>query len=427
MAKQFLLLKKYSYLGVSVKKKVAFLLCLLIFFIVFTVRAKVSDLHNNLTENHKYLSDGSLNEGQKDLPKTGTTNDIEQKILVTESEQYKKAVKYIEEKHYPQAMGILADLSDYKDAKSLLEQLRYIINGSYISNGIWAVAAITSDGGVRVAYEHKDDSNFSLANSWKNIKSISARGGESIEGLTNEGKVITTSPITKEELLSSKVPANNAMANVVESIFNWSNIKSFQTFYPQSAVALTNEGTVYAAYPYYSDGTVKLKDWENILSVADGRGYVVGIRKDRTVLSNNYDYSGNIDTSQWKNIVAISAGTSVIGLKEDGTVVSTGLNRFGEGNTSHWEDIIAISTRGSCTLGLKRNGTVVAAGTNTYGQMDVENWTDIVAIAAGEYFSIGLKSDGTMVLAGDCGHSGAKTPDLSGMKGLYVPQISKQK
>jgi len=29
-----------------------------------------------------------------------------------------------------------------------------------------------------------------------------------------------------------------------------------------------------------------------------------------------------------------------------------------------------------------------------------------------------------MVLAGDCSNSGAKTPDVTSMKGLYVPQIS---
>ncbi len=75
-------------------------------------------------------------------------------------------------------------------------------------------------------------------------------------------------------------------------------------------------------------------------------------------------------------------------------------------------------------LGLKSDGTVIAAGRNTYGQMNVEEWNGIVAIAAGYYFSIGLKSDGTMVIAGDCSSSGVKTPDVTNMKNLYVPQIA---
>lgn len=56
--------------------------------------------------------------------------------------------------------------------------------------------------------------------------------------------------------------------------------------------------------------------------------------------------------------------------------------------------------------------------------MNVQAWKDIVDIAAGHYFSIGLKSDGTMVIAGNCSPSGVKTPDVTSMKDLYVPQIS---
>jgi len=209
-----------------------------------------------------------------------------------------------------------------------------------------------------------------------NVKSLNFRGGDSIEALTTDGKIITTSTATKEELLKSMVVSTNVMAYVVEAVSKWSNIKSFQTVYPQSAVAVTNDGFVYACYPPYEDGTDNLEGWNNIVSVSDGRGYVVGLKEDGTVKCNVYAYSGTIDTSEWKDIVAVSAGTSVIGLKKDGTVVSTGLNRY------------------------------------------------IVAISAGEYFSIGLKSDGSMVLSGDCSSSGVKTPNVSSLGQLYVPKIS---
>lgn len=357
--------------------------------------------------------------------KDTSINTIERAHNLSTNKQYQRAIDAIKKKRYPQAIGVLSDLGDYKDSKELLEQLRYLINGSYIGNGIWAVGAITADRGVIVAYKNdKIENEYSKVESWGDIKSISLRGGESVEGLTTEGKIVTTSTVTKEELLSSLVASTSAMANVVESVSSWRNIKSFQTFYPQTAVGLTDDGFVYAAYPFYQDGTVKLQDWKDVVAVADGRSYIAGLKEDGTVLCNVYGYSGTIDVSKWKDIVAISADTSLIGLKEDGTVVSTGLNRWGEGNVSNWTDIIAISTCHSYTIGLKRDGTVVAAGLNSYGQMNVDNWEDIVAIAAGEYFSIGLKSDGTMVLAGDCSHSGVEKPDVSGMKGLYVPQIN---
>lgn len=341
-----------------------------------------------------------------------------------ENALYNQAIDCIKENRYPQAMGILMELNDYKDSKDLVKQMRYLIEGSYISNGIWAVGAIKSDGGVQVVCKGEYADRYNGAAAWKNVKALSFRGGDSIEALTSDGKIITTSTVTKEELLNSQVGANSEMAEVVDAVSKWSNIKSFQTFYPQSAAAVTNDGFAYGCYPLFEDGTAKLEGWDNIVSVSDGRSYVVGLKEDGTVKCKDYDYSGTIDTSQWKDIVSISAGTSVIGLKNDGTVVATGLNRYGEGNVSGWKDIIAISTYGSCTLGLKSDGTVVAAGQNTYGQMDVTGWTDIVAIAAGNYFSIGLKSDGSLVLSGDCSNSGVKTPDISVMRQLYVPEIS---
>ncbi len=317
-------------------------------------------------------------------------------IQPSEVEEFQQAMVYIKEKHYPQAMGILRRLGDYKNSKSLLEQIRYLINGSYICNGNWLAAAITSDGSVQMSYSG-DIRDYSRLKDWKDVKSICS-GGDSIEGLTKEGTILTTSTETKEDFLNSANLPTYAMANVVESVSIWKDIISFDEFYPQTAIALTGDGSVYAAYPGYEDGTVKLNGWNDIVDVKDGRAYAIGIKSDGTVISNNFDYIGTIDTSNWTDIVAISADLAIIGLKEDGTVISTGVS---VGNVSDWKDIIAISTSRYCTIGLKSDGTVVASGQNIYGQMNIQDWKDIVAIAAGEYFTIGLKSDGTMVIAGD--------------------------
>lgn len=344
----------------------------------------------------------------------------------SEAEQYQQAMTFIKERHYPQAMGILRSLDDYQDSKNLLQQLRYLINGSYICNGIWLAAAITSDGSVQMAYNGNNISNYSKLKDWKGIKSLSS-AGDSIEGLTKEGTILTTSMFTKEDYLNSPNAPTNAMANVVESVSIWRDIVSFDAFYPQNAIALSKDGCVFAAYPCYEDGTVELEKWKDIVDAKDGRSYAIGLKSDGTVISKSFDYSGTIDTSNWSNIVAISADSAIIGLKEDGTVVSTGLNDNRVGDVSDWKDIIAISTSRLCTLGLKSDGTVIAAGENTFGQMNVQDWKDIEAIATEYYFSIGLKSDGTMVIAGDCSSSGANTPNVTNMKNLYVPQIDLQK
>ena len=64
-------------------------------------------------------------------------------------------------------------------------------------------------------------------------------------------------------------------------------------------------------------------------------------------------------------------------MKSDGTVVATGMNYYGECDVSDWRDIVAVSAGGSRTVGLKSDGTVVATGYNKDGQCNVSGWTDI--------------------------------------------------
>jgi alpha-tubulin suppressor-like RCC1 family protein len=66
-----------------------------------------------------------------------------------------------------------------------------------------------------------------------------------------------------------------------------------------------------------------------------------------------------------------------VGLKKDGTVVATGDNKYGQCDVSDWKNIIAISAGDLHTVGLKKDGTVVAAGDNEHGQCDVSDWMNI--------------------------------------------------
>ena len=66
-----------------------------------------------------------------------------------------------------------------------------------------------------------------------------------------------------------------------------------------------------------------------------------------------------------------------MGLKADGSVVAVGKKKEGQCDVSDWRDIVAISAGGSHTVGLKSDGTVVAVGYNNSGRCDVSDWTDI--------------------------------------------------
>ena len=56
----------------------------------------------------------------------------------------------------------------------------------------------------------------------------------------------------------------------------------------------------------------------------------------------------------------LEAARYVDKLKKDGTVVAVGWNEDGQCNVSDWKDIVAISAGYDHTVGLKKDGTVVA-------------------------------------------------------------------
>jgi len=128
----------------------------------------------------------------------------------------------------------------------------------------------------------------------------------------------------------------------------------------------------------------------------------VGLKANGTVIAVGENKSGQCETGDWRDIVAVSASVShTVGLKADGTVVAVGDNWRGQCNTGGWRDIVAVSTAFDRTVGLKANGTVVVAGDNRSGQCDTGGWRDIVAVSAGDDHTVGLKADGTVVVAGD--------------------------
>ena len=169
-------------------------------------------------------------------------------------------------------------------------------------------------------------------------------------------------------------------------------------------VALKTNGTVVAVGDDQY-GRTDVSDWKDIIAVSAGVNYTLGLKSDGTVVAVGADNDGKCEVENWKNIVAIAAGTDhSVGLKSDGTVVAVGANSDDECEVSGWTNIIAIAVGDSHTVGLKENGTVVATGRTKYGRCDVEDWTDIVAIAASDVYTLGLKANGTVVCAGTGGY-----------------------
>ena len=166
-------------------------------------------------------------------------------------------------------------------------------------------------------------------------------------------------------------------------------------------VGVKKDGTVVAA-GWNEAGQGDVGYWTDIVSVSAGAYHTVGVKSDGTMVATGSNLSGESAVADWKDIVAVSAGIGhTVGLKADGTVIATGNNGSGEGNVQEWSDIVAVSAGNGYTLGLKSDGKVVATGDNDHNQIAVSGWSDIVAISAGDSHAVGLNMNGTVVVAGD--------------------------
>ena len=143
----------------------------------------------------------------------------------------------------------------------------------------------------------------------------------------------------------------------------------------------------------------EITGWKNIQQVSFGSDHTVGLKADGTVVAVGKDelhYSerrsaldeakswtesdGRLNVSGWKNIVQVAAGSNfTIGLKADGTVCAAGAN--GRVDTSY--------------------GNAIYTSFKEDGRCDVGSWRGIAQVYAEYDYTIGLKKDGTLAVAGD--------------------------
>ena len=179
----------------------------------------------------------------------------------------------------------------------------------------------------------------------------------------------------------------------------------------------------------YAAEAEKWTDIDNIYaqdSTTTG-SYIVGLKKDGTVVAAGDNRYGECEVSDWKDIAAITAESNAcLGTKNDGTLIVAGdidvsgiddlapvpqyngiylrnngtvyvksffINNRDE--VSNWKDVVQLKTYLSDVCGLKADGTVVYTREDAY----VQSWTDIVAIDISSNAIVGKKSDGTFVMS----------------------------
>lgn len=137
------------------------------------------------------------------------------------------------------------------------------------------------------------------------------------------------------------------------------------------------------------------------IQVAGGEHHTVVLYSDGTVVAIGKNSDGQLNVTEWRNIVHIAAGFNhTVGVRSDGTVVATGSNTDGQCNVGTWQNIVQVAAGEAHTLGLRADGTVVAVGKNNYHQCEVEHWTGITQIAAAMVNSLGLTTGNQIKIRG---------------------------
>ncbi len=91
-------------------------------------------------------------------------------------------------------------------------------------------------------------------------------------------------------------------------------------------VGVRADGSVIAEPAFMSE---LLSGWSDIIDIRLTDRYVLGLKKDGTVLLATFGDGVDLDVSQWQGMIAIGAGKDwCVGLKEDGTLVFEGDHVF---------------------------------------------------------------------------------------------------
>ena len=208
------------------------------------------------------------------------------------------------------------------------------------------------------------------------------------------------------------------------NIENKEDIKSISGFSSTVAVLMEN-GKVIASSDYDLD-TDYVESWSDIIAIATGDQFIVGLDKDGNIFGAGHPNDGQIEFDEWDNIISFdTAWRRTVGVDVDGNIYITGYgapshrneiekaNRIaqdsndGEIQKMAWDNIVSVATGGGYgvehghTVGLKSDGTVVAVGDNEHNQLEVSEWEHVISIAAGDYHTVGLTSTGKVLYAGD--------------------------
>ena len=154
-------------------------------------------------------------------------------------------------------------------------------------------------------------------------------------------------------------------------------------------------------------------------TLAAGERHTVALLESGSVVAAGDNSNGACNVSFWSDVVAVAAGADfTLGLKSDGSVLLAGeVNDSFARTVESWQDIISVNARSDTAVALKSDGTVLVAG-GSVPQSELNDWayiSDVFLCRSGAV--VGLKIDGTLAVAGSRSDSGlAEIQTWSGVR-----------
>lgn len=368
-------------------------------------------------------------------------------------DKYALAKSYIEQERYNEAIKLMNDLGEYKDAKTIKDEIIVIAEKekiykdglTYMNAGNYndAIKEFEKNLDYKDSSEKVKEANYNIAIQYYDKKKYTKAKEYFVK---SEGYGKSKFYLSKIEILTAEQSKqilyeeakrlydvgeyNNAL-ELFEMIPDYRESKKYieeSKIYIRrmnnenilaaginASMAIKNDNTV-VAIGSNKEGQCNVEDMRDVVLIDTYDVFTIALKKDGKVKvagANGYD---KVDTSKWNDIIDVAAGQQfVLGLKEDGTVLAEGHDGNNQLNVGDWENIVAIDAGWSFSVGLTGEGELHFAGLDK-GQeeeykKEINEWKDVVNIAAsgghygenprGDGFTVGLRKDGTVVAVGN--------------------------
>lgn len=354
------------------------------------------------------LAEGAYAEA---IQKFNEIEDYEDSINKIITAKYELAKFYYEQCDYESAKKIFIELDDYLNSKFYLAQIEVKLIAQY-QEIIYQEAFL--------CYE---DEKFAEAIELFKAISNYKDSDELQKKCTIQLKRRSHNNILAAGIRNSATITNTNRVNIVgnskhgqQKVNEWENIISID-IYGNLTIGLQEDNIAKIAGTFDGNNTINPEKWYDLVDIAAGEQFVVGLKSDGFVIADGHPSDGQLEVDKWENVIAIDAGSRfTVGLTNTGELLFAGFDngqaKDFENHKDEWKDVINIAASGSekggvgggHTVGLKSDGTLVAVGDNSYGQCDfsdTEKWSDIVKIATGDWYTVGLKSTGEVVITGE--------------------------